>query len=58
VWRTVVTSRGTSNDLREVFPVLVAASQPYISTNTGKQVKVILNENDRAVIEIKGLKKK
>lgn len=57
VWRTIVTSTGSSGDLRRVFPVLVAASKPYIGTNTGKQVKVTLTENDKAVIEIKGLTK-
>jgi len=57
VWRTSVTSTGRSGDLRQVFPVLVAASKPYIGTNTGKKVKVTLTENDKAVVEIKGLTK-
>ncbi len=56
VWRTVVTSRGSSNDLRRVFPIMVAASLPYIGTNTGKQVKVTIMENSKAVTEVKGLK--
>lgn len=58
IWRTVVTSRGRCSDLRRVFPVLVAASKPYIGTNTGKQINVTLKENDKAVVEIKSLKRK
>lgn len=57
VWKTTVTSRGSSGDLRRVFPVLVAAATPYIGTNTGKQVDVTLTEGDKAVSEIKGLAK-
>lgn len=54
-WKTTVTSSGSSGDLREVFPVLVGASMPYIGTNTGKQVKVQLYENSNEVQFIKGL---
>lgn len=54
LWKTTVTSTGSSGDLRQVFPILVAASSPYIGENTEKQVKVILSENDKQVIEIKG----
>lgn len=57
VWKTTVTSRGSSGDLRRVFPVLVAAARPYIGTNTGKQVDVTLTEGEKAVLEIKGLAK-
>lgn len=57
VWKTTVTSRGSSGDLRRVFPVLVAAVRPYIGTNTGKQIDVTLTEGDKAVSEIKGLAK-
>ena len=44
-------------DLRRVVPVLVAASQPYMGTNTGKQIKVRFTENDKRVVEIKKLNK-
>lgn len=37
VWKTNVTSTGSSGDLREVFPILVAASSPYMGRNTGKK---------------------
>ncbi|GBD95676.1 MAG TPA: DUF4136 domain-containing protein [Nitrospirae bacterium] len=55
LWKTTVTSSGSSGDLREVFPILVAASDPYIGMNTGKQIEIHLNENDRRVKQIKGL---
>ena len=55
LWKTTVTSSGSSGDLRLVLPILVAASTQYIGTNTGKEVKVKLNENDEKVLKIKGI---
>ena len=55
VWKTSVTSPGSSGDLRQVFPILVGASMDYIGTNTGKKVRVTLYENDKRVKEVKGL---
>ena len=55
LWKTTVTSSGSSGDLRQVFPILVAASKPHIGSSTGKKVKVILSEGDKRVTEIKGL---
>lgn len=55
LWKTTVTSSGSSGDLRQVFPVLVAASKPHIGSNTGKKIKIMLSEGDKRVIEIKGL---
>ncbi len=55
LWKTTVTSTGSSGDLRQVFPILVAASKQYIGSNTGKKVKVILSESDNRVTEVKGL---
>ena len=53
LWQTIVTSTGSSGDLRSVLPVLVAASKPYIGNNTRKKVNFQMAEDDRAVIEIK-----
>jgi hypothetical protein len=55
LWKTTVTSTGSSGDLRRVFPILVAASQQYIGKNTGQKVEVDLYESDESVIEIKGI---
>jgi hypothetical protein len=53
-WRTMVTSNGSSGDLRLVLPILVAASEQYIAVNTGKQVEVELREADAAVQKVRG----
>ena len=56
IWEVIVTSYGSSGDLRRVFPVLVAAALPYIGTNTGKKVNVLLTEINDNVKFIKGAK--
>jgi len=53
LWSTEITSTGRSDDLREVFPVMIAASLPYIGKDTGKQIDIKLTENDDRVLEIK-----
>lgn len=54
LWKTTITSVGSSGDLRRVFPYMVTASMPHIGTNTGQQIKVVLDENDPAVLNVKG----
>lgn len=56
LWKTTVTSTGSSGDLRKVFPVLVAASEKYIGLNTGKKIEIQLYEDDKKVLELKGIK--
>jgi hypothetical protein len=56
IWKTQVMSSGSSGDLRRVFPILVAASRPYISVNSGQKIEVSLKEQDQQVLEIKGIK--
>lgn len=34
IWKTTITSRGSSDDLRLVFPYLVTAAELYIGENT------------------------
>lgn len=55
VWETSILSVGSSGDLRQVFPVMIAASRPYIGVSTGKWVDVRLREDDVRVLEVKGL---
>ena len=55
LWKTTITSLGRSDDLRRVFPVLLAASIPYLATDTGHKVYVSLSETDDAVLKVKGL---
>ena len=56
LWKTTITSEGTSGDLRRVFPVLVGAATDYIGTHTSKQVSISLTENDDRVKYIKEVK--
>lgn len=58
VWKTTVTSTGTSGDLRRVFPLLVAASKRYFGRNTGQTLDVVLRENNPEVLKVKGIRKK
>ncbi len=54
VWKTTVTSTGSSNDLRLIFPYLIAASKDYLGKNTENKIQVIFKENDPAVLKVKG----
>jgi len=53
VWKTTITSRGASGDLRRVFPVLIGAAAEHVATNTGQQVHIRLYEGDERVDRIK-----
>jgi hypothetical protein len=55
LWQTTIESVGSSDDLRRVFPVLIAASQPYLGTNTTKKIRVTLKEQDDSVLAVKGI---
>ncbi len=58
LWRTTAISTGSSGDLRLVFPLMVAASTEYIGIDTGKQIEIVIYENDKRVQEIRGLLEK
>ncbi|MHC4295036.1 MAG: hypothetical protein ACYSTL_05570, partial [Planctomycetota bacterium] len=54
LWRVLAVSTGSSGDLRRVFPILVAAAQPYLGENTDRKfVKVKLKEHDDEVVQIR-----
>jgi hypothetical protein len=53
VWRTIVTSTGSSGDLRRVFPALVAGAASYFGTNPGGKVQVNVDEQSPAVMFLK-----
>jgi len=55
LWQTTITSIGANGDLRLAFPVMLGAAKEYIGTNTGKKVSVTLIENDKRVLDIKGI---
>lgn len=54
VWKTVITSSGSSGDLRRALPAMIAAAQPLIATNTGVIREVDIKESDERVRRIKG----
>lgn len=54
LWRAIAVSRGASEDLRRLFPVLLAALAPYLGRDTAGQVEVTVREDDPAVAGIKG----
>lgn len=54
VWQTNVVSTGSSGDLRLVVPYMVAAMKPYLATNTGRRIEVVIRENDPAVQLLRG----
>jgi len=53
LWSTVITSRGSSNDLRMVMPYLLGAAEEYIGVDTGKKLEVVINGNDERVSSLK-----
>jgi len=53
LWKTTVTSQGSSGDLRTVFPVLVTAAWDYIGANTGKKINLVIYETDSRLAQIK-----
>jgi len=55
LWSTIVTSTGSSGDLRRVMPYMLAAAEPYMLSNTGQVVRVIVYENDARANSIRGL---
>jgi hypothetical protein len=54
VWKTRVVSTGSSDDLRLVFPYMVAAMGPYLGTNTGRKIEVEVPKNDPTVQLLRG----
>jgi hypothetical protein len=55
LWKTEVLSSGSSNDLRKVFPYMVAAMRPYLATNTGRKIQVNLSEDDEFANQLKSM---
>lgn len=55
LWQSTITSTGSSDDLRLIFPVLIAASAPYIATNSGQKINLSLKETDKVVKAVRGL---
>lgn len=56
IWSTKVNSVGASGDLREIFPVLLVASQKHIADNTGKKIFYNIREDEELSQKINTLK--
>ncbi len=54
LWQTRIRSSGSSGDLRRVFPVLLAAAEPFLGRSTGQELTVNVSESDRRVARIAG----
>ena len=53
-WKVVAKSIGSSDDLRFILPILVAASQEYFGKDTKRAVEIEIAENDPRVKALKG----
>jgi hypothetical protein len=53
VWSVDVETTGSPADLKEVFPVMVAAAEPYITERTDDVVRVKLNGTDKRISAIR-----
>jgi hypothetical protein len=53
LWKTEITSKGRSDDLRYVFPALITAAIPYFGEDTGQKVRVIIKNNDKSILAIR-----
>jgi len=49
LWQTTVYSRGSSRDMREVFPVLMVAAEKYIGKTTKQAVTLEIYEDDSRI---------
>jgi hypothetical protein len=49
LWKTTITTRGVSDDLRKLFPIMIAASFDYIGTDTGEKIEIEIGEEDERI---------
>ena len=54
VWLTKAISTGSRSDMRQILPVLVTTIAPYMDSNTGKSVKLVVNTPSVELYEIMG----
>jgi len=55
LWRVTMSSAGTRGDLRQSFPVMLAAALPYLAANSGQQIELEIYEDDAVVQMLKGV---
>ncbi len=55
LWRTEISSSGSSSDLRKMFPVMIAAASEYLGGDTKKNKTVYISSDSEKVLRIKGI---
>lgn len=55
LWETKARCASNSGDLRFMFPIMLAATQPYIAKNTCQRIKVDISEDDEKISTLKGI---
>jgi hypothetical protein len=53
VWKTSVTSTGSSNDLRYIFPYMAVAMKKFVAINTGRQIEEDVLVDDLRVSKLR-----
>jgi hypothetical protein len=49
LWKTAILSCGSSDDFKRVFPAMIAASGPYVASNTEQSVVIKIKDSDKRV---------
>lgn len=52
VWKTSITSTGTTNDLRRVIVYMISAAHPYFGTQTNSKKQISISGTDHRVLDI------
>jgi len=55
IWLVEITSEGTSDDLRLIFPCMLVALEPYIGKSSGQKKMISIGTTDKKVKELRGL---
>ena len=54
IWKTSINCTSKTQQLRKVFPVLLAGAWPYLGKNTGQQIEVTVPVDSESVSKLKG----
>lgn len=55
IWRISMSHIGVRDDIRQMFPLMLAAGAPFIGASTGQRISVSLTESDVNVFMVKGI---
>lgn len=53
-WKTIITSTGSSGDIRKVFPIMIAGAQKYFAKNSEGVTRITLTQYSPEVVAIIG----